>query len=129
MFRPLSFGLIIGVAVLACAFSSRIVVVELVEVGNSDQIVISTRFKNSEVMLSNKTRELSRKEGNYTDMSQIPAIEVKYTGTTPRKWRHVKGDTSIYLFKTIVEESALPSLLATRNSSPIERMLLLDRKY
>lgn len=120
--------LIIGLALATCT-TARIVVAELVEVGSSSQIIVSTRFKSSEVALSSKTRELARRDADFADMSQIPSIEVKYEGTTPRKWRHLRGDTSIYLFKTSVDESELPALLAARSISQTGRMVLLHGKY
>ncbi len=89
----------------------RIVVVESVSVVDVEQIAISTRFRSSDILVSNRSRQVTASLPNFTDMGQVPTVKVDYLNTNSRKWRQIAPQTSVYLIKTVVDDADLSNFL------------------
>jgi hypothetical protein len=89
-------------------------------------MTISTRFKNSDILLTPRTRQLATTDNsNYSDMAQLPTVKVEYQNTPFRKWRQIGHNNSVYLIKTAVDEADLHAYLEKQQKK--SRVVLLPR--
>jgi hypothetical protein len=104
-------SILILLILMAIHTHQRVVVVEALSVVSGEQITISTRFKSSDILLSNRSRHLAASNQNYSDMGQVPTVKVDYQTTNARKWRQITPETSAYLIKTAVDDADLLNYL------------------
>lgn len=89
-------------------------------------MIVSTRFKNSDILLSPRTRQLATTHNtNYSDMGQVPTLKVEYQAPSFRKWRQIGHNNSAYLIKTAVDETDLHEYLENQQKS--SRVLLIPK--